>query len=108
VTESGERFRRSDPGFVEAYRAAQSAQYGWYANLVTTGPGTDMEYEVRIGNTDQGRMYMSVVFFQVRARVHSARAPSGLSDASLDRELISGGATDGLQFEPATWIELRW
>ena len=105
---TGERFNRGEAGFTDAYRSAQLHQFGWFANVVEAGAVTDMEYQIRIDGTGRGTAFMAVVFFQARARVRVAQAPSGLADASLDRELISGSAHDGLEFEPRSWIELRW
>jgi hypothetical protein len=104
----GERFRRGESKFTDEYRSAQLHQFGWFANVVEAGAPTDMEYQIHIEGTGPGAAFLSVVFFQARARIRVAHAPSTLADASLDRELISGGAHDGLEFEPRSWIELRW
>jgi len=108
VTQSGGRFHRDELGSTSAYRLAQYAQFGWYANLVGTGLPTDMEYEVQIRNPESDGMYMSIVLFQAHSQVRYAHAPVGLDDASLDRDLIEGSANTDLQFNPASWIKLNW
>jgi hypothetical protein len=105
---TGERFTRGEAGRTEEYSAAQLEQFGWVANLVEAGTGTDMEYQVDLTAGAQSTVYMSVVFLQARAATRLARAPAELADASLDRDLIEGGANDKLVFMPTTWLELRF
>jgi len=104
---TGERFARGDSGG-EAYRAAQLEQFGWVANLVEQGPGTDMEYQIDLTDVTDSAVYMSVAFLQARAQMRVARAPASLDDGSLDTELIAGGARDGLVFVPTSWLELHF
>jgi hypothetical protein len=105
--ETGERFARGEAG-TEPYLLAQLEQFGWVANLVEVGPGTDMEYRVDLASMTDSVIYLSVVFLQVRAPTRLAHAPTGLADASLDTELVAGGANDGLAFVPTSWLELRF
>ncbi len=106
--ETGERFARGDVGRTESYRVAQLEQFGWVANVVEAGAGTDMEYQVELTAAAGSAIYMSVVFLQARARTRLAHAPAALADASLDTELIAGSAHDSLAFVPTSWLELRF
>ena len=105
--ETGERFARGEAG-TEPYLLAQLEQFGWVANLVEVGPGTDMEYRVDLASMTDSVVYLSVVFLQARAPTRLAHAPTGLADASLDTELVAGGANDGLAFVPTSWLKLRF
>ena len=106
--ETGERFARGDVGRTESYRVAQLEQFGWVANVVEVGPGSDMEYQVELTAAAGSAIYMSVVFLQARARTRLAHAPATLADASLDTDLIEGSARDSLAFVPTGWLELRF
>ncbi len=106
--ETGERFARGEAGHTESYRVAQLEQFGWVANVVEAGAGTDMEYQVELTAAAGSAIYMSVVFLQARARTRLAHAPAALADASLDTELIAGSAHDSLVFVPTSWLELRF
>ena len=106
--ETGERFARGDVGRTESYRVAQLEQFGWVANVVEAGAGTDMEYQVELNTAPGSAIYMSVVFLQARARTRLAHAPATLADASLDTDLIEGSARDSLAFVPTSWLELRF
>jgi hypothetical protein len=105
---NGDRFARGDVGQTGAYRVAQLEQFGWVANVVDVGPGSDMEFQVELNTATGSGIRMSVVFLQARASTRLARAPAGLADASLDTELVAGSANEGLLFSPESWLELRF
>ena len=81
-------------------------QFQWYANLVDIGPATDTEYLIPVNSLPNDNILLSIVFYQIRANDKMARFPGHLSDGAIDRELISGSAKDGLQFDPDSWVQL--
>ncbi len=107
-TQTGEPFGRGEERSTDGYRSTSLEQYGWTANIVDAGPPTDLEYQIQLNGLPRSRTRLAVVFFQVRAEVRMAHAPATLADDSLDRELISGSATDGLHFDTTGWLMLRW
>ena len=104
---SGERFPRG-ARLWEQYREANLEQYGWTANVVDAGEVTDLEYQIEVTESTDTVLLMSVVFLQARAATRLAHAPAMLADASLDTELVAGSANDGLEFDPATWLAIRF
>lgn len=106
-TEEGKSFARDEIKFTNIYRNAQLKQFSWYANLVEMGPPTETEFQIPISSLPDDELYLSAVFYQVKAETKIARLPATLSDGCVDRELISGTAKDGLQFSPLEWIQLN-
>jgi len=90
----------------QEYRKSNFDQFNWYANLVTMGNPTDTEYCIPISELNNNEIYVSIVFYQARAQVRIAKLPGYLSDGTIDRELISGSARNGLDFNPENWIQI--
>jgi hypothetical protein len=104
----GEEYGRGEIRQSEEYRNANLLQFGWYANLVELGPPDEMEYLIDFAYQNPGAFRLSAVFFQVRADEKYAFLPAGLSDATLDHELIAGSARSELAFIPSQWQSLVW
>jgi len=102
LTEEGERFPRGNIRFTDDYKQAQLQQFNWYANLVDMGDPSETEYQVPLFGLRTEDVFLSIVFFQVRAEVKKAILPANLSDGCLNQELISGSAREGLQFNPGS------
>jgi hypothetical protein len=105
-TNEGKHFPRNDIRFGSEYRKAQMDQFHWYANLVEMGPPSETEFQIPIADFENEKIFMSVAFYQVKAKVRMARLPSNLSDGCIDRELVSGSARSGLDFNPEKWVQL--
>lgn len=108
VSSSGDPFGRGEERSAGAYQMALLEQYGWMANIVDVGAPTDLEYMIRLDGLRPSHTYLSVVFFQVRSEVSMAHAPATLADDSMERELISGTASEDLRFDTTDWLTLDW
>jgi len=104
-TNQGEHSHDTDR-FWQDYRKSNFDQFNWFANLVTMGNPADTEYQIPISELKNDNIYVSIVFYQARAQVRIAKLPKDLSDGMIDRELISGSARNGLDFNPGNWIQL--
>ena len=105
-TKEGDKFPRNDIRFASEYRRAQMDQFQWYANLVEMGSPSETEFQIPVRNFEKDKIFISVTFYQARAKVRMALLPSSLSDGCIDRELISGSARSGLEFYPEKWVQL--
>jgi hypothetical protein len=94
----------------EAERLKQEhlSTYSWLASTVSLGTPNEMEYQISLDLIEPGASFISIVLYQHAGDVRFAHSPSGLSDGSLNRDLVQGGSPETLGFSPETWILLAW
>jgi hypothetical protein len=102
-TSDGKEFARNEIRQSKAYRNANLDQFSWYANLIEMGPSSETEFAIPINSLPKENTYFSIAFFQIKAKTKIAKMPESLSDGCIDRELLSGSARNGMQFNPDTW-----
>ncbi len=100
-------FKRGNVRHGEDYRIANIDQFGWYSNLVEMNDPSEYEFMIRLDNIKTEELYLSIVFFQVKARTRLAKLPVSLNDDCLNQPLIAGTAASGLDFKPKSWVKLK-
>ena len=104
---NGKKYSRGPVRLTPEYRKSKLKQFGWYANLIEMGDYSETEYAVPLTELQQKKLFISVVFFQIKAEEKVAKLPSRLDDDCLNKELISGSARNGLQFKPNSWLQIK-
>ena len=104
---NGKKYSRGSVRLTPEYRKSKLKQFGWYANLIEMGDYSETEYAIPLTELQQKKLFISVVFFQIKAEEKVAKLPSGLDDDCLNKELISGSARNGLQFKPNSWLQIK-
>jgi hypothetical protein len=83
-------------------------EYGWFANIITHGNTNEIEYKISLKKFKENNTYISIVFFQHAGKIQFAHAPSGLSDGSMNSEMVRGGNVKYLSFNIDSWLYLSW
>jgi len=109
----GQILARAEDGD-EAKMAKNLELYGWCANILAIKPPADFdeqnitEFKISLDHFENGASTMSVVFSQRTAEIRLAHAPIDLADGSLNNPMVHGSNVEVLQFEPQTWLLLKW
>lgn len=88
----------------EAERAAFFADHGWVANTNRMGSRRAIEFRIDKDLFDPSAPRLAVLFAEDPEAPHYW--PGGLSDATLDPDLIRGAAPERIAFDPRTWAEV--
>jgi hypothetical protein len=97
-----------------ARMAKQLELYGWHANVLPLKVPADlgvqniMEYKISLELLKNDVSTMSVVLSQRTSKMPLARAPFDLDDDSLRKSMVHGSNVSILNFEPDTWLKLKW
>ena len=83
-------------------------EYGWFANTLKYGNTHEKEYKIALDKFEDGIMRISIVFFQHAGKIQFAHAPAGLSDGSMNSEMVRGGNIEHLSFNPNSWLNIVW
>ena len=96
-------------------RMAQKLElYRWCANILPRKVPADFdaqnitEYKISLELLKNDVSTMSVVFSQRTAKMPLARSPFDLDDDSLKKSMVHGSNVPILNFEPDTWLKLKW
>jgi len=92
----------------EGLKQEHLSTYSWLASTVSSGTPNEMEFQVSLDLIERGQSYMSVVLYQHQGDVRFAHSPPGLSDGSMNQELVRGGSPATLNFRPDSWTLLAW
>lgn len=88
----------------EAERTAFFAEHGWVANTNMMGTRRVIEFRISTSLLRPSGARLAALFASDPA--HPQYWPEGLTDATLDAELIRGTPPARLRFEPARWALL--
>lgn len=106
LMESGKPFPRNNERLSDNYKKVHFSQFNWYANLLDMGDATETEFCISKEALPDGELYLSLVFYQIKADQKMAIFPVTLDDDMLNIELIQGTAPSNLEFNIDNWISL--
>jgi hypothetical protein len=80
-------------------------QFGWVANNNNMGNGMTFEFKLDLSRTDNNPATFACVIAEEPLLLH--HFPVSLNDNTILQRLVQGYPPDSLQFNPATWEQVR-
>lgn len=111
-SDRGDRIRNIEDG--NKMRKLYLKEFGWCSNRVPfTIPKEQkrpiyFEYKIKKSLFSKNITKISVAYLQRGGEISIARLPKDLSDGSINKGMVMGGDKEVLNFNPDSWLELRW